>query len=376
MYDNTDRFNRQLCGGSPLNDMMKVRYPFPRNAVSLMRRVYKHGIPEVRKEFARWREQANLIPDAELRYQALDSLGNKQFHCDGGSVYAVANMAQFHNLLPLIVAFQTICDYADNLSDRPQCTNVEDFRLLHQALLDAIVPGVEPRDYYVFNSESEVGYMSTLVKACQGYISELPDYDIVYPYLRDLVELYCGLQTYKHIAPELRQATLMEWWSEHKHRTPHLYWHEFAAATGSTLGIFMMFLAASGLPGMNDAAAKQAHAAYFPNVCCLHIMLDYVIDQEEDQHSGDLNFCDYYDPSTKVIDRIEKIVDWARADVQQLPGASFHLMIVEGLVALYLTDPKVKTQQEVRAISKRLLRKGPPMRAFFILNSQVIRKYL
>jgi tetraprenyl-beta-curcumene synthase len=105
----------------------------------------------------------------------------------------------------------------------------------------------------------------------------------------------------------------------------------------------------------------------------LHILLDYLIDQEEDRVEGDLNFCNYYIDRDTAANRIGTIVLKARADVADLPHSSFHRMIIEGLLALYLSDPKVKTQIEVKQISKLLMKGSPMTRLFFWLNSIWIR---
>ncbi len=127
---------------------------------------------------------------------------------------------------------------------------------------------------------------------------------------------------------------------------------------------------------MSDAAAASIHASYFPHVCCLHIMLDYLIDQEEDRLGGDLNFCNYYESPETMLDRIALIVGLARKDVQAIPVPPFHRMIIEGLLAIYLSDPKVSEQQEVRSVSKRLMKGSPLTRLFFFVNSRWIRKHL
>src|SRR5690606_22277894 len=106
-------------------------------------------------------------------------------------------------------------------------------------------------------------------------------YTAVKPYVLDLVQLYCDLQVHKHIHPSLREQALLDWWQEHRHRCPDLAWQEFAAATGSTLGVFMLFMAASE-PGLSEEEAAKIQAGYFPYICALHILLDYLIDQEED----------------------------------------------------------------------------------------------
>ncbi|UNK17083.1 tetraprenyl-beta-curcumene synthase family protein [Paenibacillus sp. N3/727] len=347
----------------------------PRSPVGLMTRVYKFILPEVAAELDQWRLDAEQIPDEELRKQALASIETKQFHCQGGAVYAAASLPDKHILIPLIVAYQTISDYLDNLCDRSTSLDPVDFRQLHQSMLDAVTPGTKPADYYAYRSEKEDGgYLGRLVQTCRDCISQLSGYEAAKPYIRDLAELYIDLQVYKHIHPEKREAALLEWWSQQAHRTPHLRWNEFAAATGSTLGVFMLFLAATD-PFLDEQDASSIHASYFPNVCSLHIMLDYLIDQDEDRLGGDLNFCNYYEDADTMLNRIASIVEWARKDVTAIPSTPFHRMIIEGLLALYLSDPKVSEQQLVRSVSKRLMKRSPMTRLFFFVNSRWIRKH-
>ncbi|WMT39440.1 tetraprenyl-beta-curcumene synthase family protein [Paenibacillus sp. D2_2] len=357
-------------------ELEQDRNQFPREPLRLMSRVYKFILPDVRKELEGWRKVAGEIPDPELRKQALASIQTKEFHCQGGAVYAAANLPKRHILIPLIVAFQTISDYLDNLCDRSTSMNADDFRLLHQSMLDAVNPQAELEDYYALREEKDDGgYLHQLVQTCRNNIALLPGYNMAKPYIQDLVGLYTDLQVYKHIKPSLREDALIQWWDQHKERTPHLQWNEFAAATGSTLGVFMLFLAASN-EDLDQGSAETIRDAYFPHVCGLHIMLDYLIDQEEDEIGGDLNFCSYYDSKELMLERIAYIVEGARHDIKKLPASSFHRMIIEGLLALYLSDPKVSQQQEIYDVSKRLMKRSPLMRLFFFANSKWIRKRL
>ena len=345
----------------------------PKTPAGLMYRVYKYILPEVRAELGRLRVIAERIPDDELRTQALASMTSKQFHCEGGGVYAAANLRQRHILIPLIVALQTISDYLDNLCDRSTSLDAEDFRLLHQSMLDAVDPHAPLRDYYALRSEREDGgYLHELVATCQSRIRQLPSYSSVQPYVSELVGLYGDLQVYKHIALNRREQELLGWWRTHSGKVPHLQWNEFAAATGSTLCMFMLFLAAAD-EGLTDADARAIRGAYFPHVCGLHIMLDYLIDQEEDRIGGDLNFCNYYEIQSQLVGRIGEIARRAREDVQALPAWRFHRMIIEGLLALYLSDPKVRGQEDVRSVSRSLMKRSPLMRLFFWGNSVWIR---
>lgn len=346
----------------------------PGNSVHLMLRVYRYVLPEVREQLKFWRSRAERIPDMELQKQAIASMTSKQFHCEGGAVYAAANLPMRHVLIPLIVAFQTISDYLDNLCDRSTSMDPEDFRMLHQSMLDAVDPAEPLHDYYAFRSEKEdAGYLNELVKTCQASIRLLPSYSLVSESVRRLVGLYCDLQVYKHIRHELREEALQTWWNKHKANYPSISWNEFAAATGSTLGVFMLFLAASK-SGLKPSTVQSIHEAYFPYICGLHILLDYLIDQEEDELGGDLNFCSYYRNMDQTVERIAAIVIESRNKADRLEHPAFHRMIIEGLLALYLSDPKVSKQKQVKQISRELMKGSPLIRLFFFINSVWIRK--
>ncbi len=346
---------------------------YPRGPLTLMKRVYRHILPGVNKALAGWEEAAGRIPDPELRRQALASIRTKKFHCQGGAVYAAANLGQKDRLISLIVAFQTISDYLDNLCDRSTSQDPEDFRRLHQAMLDAVTPELAPADYYAFRSEREDGgYLLRLVDTCREQIAGLPSYASFAAAIRRLVSLYVDLQVYKHIRPELREDALSRWWEAYEQDYPAIRWNEFAAATGSTLGMFMLFLEASR-PDADPASADVISRAYFPYICALHIQLDYLIDQEEDRQGGDLNFCFYYGSGEETVRRMSFIFTEARAAIKTLPSPMFHRMVIEGLIALYLSDPKVSDQPDVRAVRSKLLYKSPMMRVFFLVNSVFIR---
>jgi tetraprenyl-beta-curcumene synthase len=345
----------------------------PRNPASLMWRYYRYILPEVRRLLAHWHSRAERIPDPELRRQALASLAHKRFHCEGGAVYAALNPAWRHVLVPLIVAFQTISDYLDNLCDRSTSTDGRDFRRLHQAMLDAVMPETEPADYYAFHPEKDDGgYLRDLTAACRKAVAALPSYGVVKPHVIRLVGLYADLQVYKHLPHAIREASLLEWWSRYRDGHPELLWQEFAAATGSTLGVFMLFAAAAD-GALPEGKAARIAEAYFPYLCAEHILLDYLIDQQEDREGGDLNFCGYYADARHAAERIRLIAEEASRRAERLDEPAFHRMIVQGLIALYLSDPKAGRQLPVRKARRILMRGSPLMRLFFWANSMVVR---
>jgi len=339
-----------------------------------MLRVYRTVLPGVARELDRWTAIASAIPDAELRAQAIASLSTKRFHCEGGSVYALVRPQRRGHMIPLIVALQTISDYLDNLCDRSTSMDADDFRQLHLAMHDAVDPSRPMADYYALRAEREDGgYLRGLVETCRANVAALPSYDAVKPYVQELVGLYGDLQVHKHIRRDARETALTQWWSAHRDKCPELGWNEFAAATGSTLGMFYLFAVAAN-DGVTDAEAKRARDAYFPYVCGLHILLDYLIDMEEDRIGGDLNFCEYFEDAKRTAERIGWIAERARERVRDIDDRRFHGMIVEGLLALYLSDPKVSRQRDVAGVTRKLMRNSPWTRLFFWANSVWIRK--
>ncbi len=322
-----------------------------------MRRV----IPAVGRELERWVQRAERIPNDNLRRQALASLRMKRFHAEGGSVFAAAHPDHIGRLVPLIVALQTISDYLDNLGDRTSSLDEQDFRALHQAMLDAVGTTPVSGDYYRYHpDQDDGGYLQALVETCRRETARLPFYDRVQPLVVSHVERYCDLQVYKHLPWSEREQRLITWHQNHPDASADMDWWEFAAACGSTLGMFALF--AEALSPASPERLKTVSNAYFPWVCGLHILLDYLIDLEEDAREGDLNFVSYYSDVDLAVERLTLFVQRAVAAVRQLPDYGFHLTVVEGLLAMYLSDRKVEQQQLQSVVRQLLAACGPRAR--------------
>lgn len=314
--------------------------------LALVTRFVTRVFPLVDQELDRWRGHISEAEDRELSAQGLASIRTKRFHCQGGSIYALAGQAG-QELISFIVALQTISDYLDNLCDRSGCLDAGAFRQLHTAFTDALEPGGELNDYYrFFPHREDGGYLTALVEECRNILCLLPSYPTVKEDALWLGRLYCDLQTYKHTHLHLREDLLREWFADHSGEFPgleSLEWWEFAAATGSTLGIFAL-CAAAGQPGLTAADARRITAGYFPWICGLHILLDYFIDQDEDQAGGDLNFVSYYADAVRRRERLVFFMRRALREAAALPNPHFHTTVVLGLPAFYLSDPKVRSQ--------------------------------
>lgn len=324
-------------------------------------------LPAVERELSGWKGSLQVSPSPFLKKQALQSIKSKRFHCQGGAAYTLPGKTVNRELLSFIVAYQTISDYLDNLCDRlPQCSHQADscreqaYRQLHKTLEHALageeygkIKG-EEKDYYrYYPHQDDGGYLQRLVRQCRQSLAGLANYKMVQDKVNYLAGLYCDLQSLKHLSLEHREQALQDWFRQHRQPFSQLYWHEFAAAAGSTLGIFALLAAIRG-ENFGTEDFSNLFQLYFPWICGLHIMLDYFIDQDEDRREGDLNFVFFYENKEHCLERMELFI---RETLQRSEGVAnplFHRTIVSGLLALYLSDPKIK-EQGLETAARRLL---------------------
>lgn len=297
------------------------------------------GFPAVKARLREY-QQFLLANPGPLTQQGLDSIRDKAFHCLGGSVYALmAPGGQRQQALKFIIAFQTISDYLDNLCDRFGVHSEHSFRQLHLAMLDSLDPGAQDfRDYYaLFPQREDGGYLCRLVFDCREALSGITAFARCRGRVEELTKLYIDLQSYKHMEREPGEGALSSLYERNRHRFPGLHWWEFAAACGSTLGIFTMVA--------SQQDPEELWSAYLPWVNGLHILLDYYIDQEEDVQHDDMNLVSYYDSQEEQIQRLHWFYCNSLRAVRALFNSRFHALIMDGLLALYLSDVKARSPQ-------------------------------
>jgi tetraprenyl-beta-curcumene synthase len=325
----------------------------------LLARYIFHTLPRVKKRLQYWRSQADRCPDIALADQALSSLTNKDFHCYGGAVFAPGADDHEETLIELITAYQTICDYLDNLCDRNDCLDGNAFRQLHVSLEDALKPAAIKSDYYKFYPHrDDGGYLNGLVDTCKKCLEKLPSYEAVQAEVLHLAGLYMELQVRKHIDWSVREQELISWAEAETVSYEDIFWQEFAAASGSTLAIFALF-ALAARSEVSHAKALAVRDTYFPWICGLHILLDYFIDREEDRQGSDLNFTFYYQNEAVMQERLKHFIRQSHAHLLHLANPTFTRTVVEGLLAMYLSDRKVKQQGMQKTAAALLNESGP-----------------
>lgn len=327
------------------------------NSLGLIINFVKNVFPIVNDELEYWHDVAAAITCPELREQALASIRDKKFHCQGGSIYSLYQGVSTPDFVRLVVALQTISDYLDNLCDRAGIADEQAFRQLHLAMTDALCLDGPLNDYYRFYPyQDDSGYLTQLVQACRQETAKFPSYLLVRNEALKLAGLYSDLQTYKHLDLSVREAKMRHWIQKHIKDYPDIGEWEFAAATGSTLGMFMLCAAASD-PALGQHDAGKLSSAYFPWISGLHILLDYFIDAAEDKENGDLNFVAYYKDANEINTRLNFFAQQALQQATVLPNPMFGTTVVHGLLAMYLSDPKTNKPDE-RVVRKALLNTG------------------
>lgn len=346
----------------------------PHRPLSLMSKIYKKVLPIVHEELSVWKKKAEVIPDKELRQQALNSLSSKTFHCEGGAIYSLLAGEKQRAAIRFIVAYQTISDYLDNLCDRSVSLDPKDFEQLHLSMHHALTPAERLINYYAYRENSgDDGYLHDLVKTCQDVLTSLTNLDQIQPALHQLSAVYCDLQVHKHVIADQRVPRLMNWYKQHETDLPPMSWYEFSACSGSTLGIFCLVSYACRINDMKKWTGIIKNG-YFPWVQGLHIMMDYFIDQEEDRKGGDLNFCFYYENKETMLQRLFHFIDQADKSINGLPDYRFHMMINKGLLGIYLADRKVARQKDVRLLAKHILKRSGGTGFFFFINGWLYRR--
>ncbi|MBZ4665223.1 tetraprenyl-beta-curcumene synthase family protein [Mahella sp.] len=305
--------------------------------------------PLVDKQLETYAGIARHMPDKTLSKQALDSIATKKFHCQGGSIYALYPHTDVDKMVNFIVAYQTISDYLDNLCDRSGVFDETAFRNLHLAMTDALLPDERFGDYYsCYPYSQDGGYLRYLVNECKNVVNLIPAYKVIKDKILYLAGIYSNLQIYKHLAHDIREDKLIRWSAMHiDSGYPNLNWWEFAAASGSTLGIFVLVACAFDA-NLRAETVQDIYDAYFPWICGLHILLDYYIDLYDDAGNGDLNFVSYYNDDQDCEKHIKGFYAASLNAIARLKEASFHRMVVDGLLAMYLSDPKAIANEHIK----------------------------
>ena len=136
--------------------------------------------------------------------------------------------------------------------------------------------------------------------------------------------------------------------------------------------MFLLY-AVSADPILKPPLVEALDRAYFPWVTGLHILLDYFIDAREDMEMGDYNFTANYQSNFECLNRLAYFLKQSINACLRLPNPAFHLTVIRGLLALYLSDPKALIPENKRT-SMELVAEGGVKSRFYHSCSKLLRK--
>lgn len=310
------------------------------------------GMPEAARELRQWRELASRIPDGPLRDDALIALQTKRGHADGAALFTILAPARNRSLLRALVAYETILDYLDNVSERhPTYGNGQQ---LHRALIDAVDLRGPVADYYQFHPwQDDGGYLSALVEACRDGCRELPSYDAVRVVLRREA-LRARVLGLNHELNSLRRDAGLQAWArrEFPHET-QLTWFELSGAASASLVVHVLL----ALAARTDVTADDVTAAYnahWPWIALATTMLDSYADWADDLATGNHSYVAHYADIDTMARRIQESIRKGIESALSLPDGHRHAVIVASMAALFLSKESAHTptmRQRTRAFA-------------------------
>jgi tetraprenyl-beta-curcumene synthase len=309
----------------------------------MMTRYWLNAHPVLRADMRAWQRRAAAIPDPALRANALTTLSGERLNAAGAALFATLVRRPDPALLHALIAFQITWDYVDTLAEQPADDPIANGAQLHAALADALMPGGSRTDYYrLHRARDDGGYLDALVDACRAGCAELP----AYAHVRSAAlseARRATVQAVNHAPARVREPALHRWALAQDMGAVDIRWFELAAAASSSLAIHAL-LAAAADPDTTSATVGDIHGAYFPWICGLSTLLDSLVDEREDELSGEVSFVAYYGSRVEALERVSVLARRSSDVVSSLPHDERHAVVVAGMVAMYLSKTSAWTR--------------------------------
>lgn len=334
------------------------------------------GLISAARETRNWRTRAAQIPDREIREDALSALAYKRGHIDGAALFWTIPRERDPNLLRLLVAYQIMWDFLDNVSERGAAAGRANGEQLHTALIDALDHLRAVQDHYRSHPcNDDGGYLRALVEASRQASQRMPSYFAI----RDTVirdGRRAGVQAINHEPNQTNRASsLRVWVLGEEFGEDDLSWYELAGAASAGLSIYALLAISAGQAHSFDI--ERVYGAYFPWISAVTTMLDSYVDQAEDSQTGDHAYIAYYPTTASVVPSIARLMRRGLDATRQLEQAERHRVIVACMIALHLsrnsawsTTLRRGTGQLARSGGSLTLLLMPVLRLWRIIYSQ------
>ncbi len=273
----------------------------------------------------------------------MSALGGKRGHSDGAGLFCIFSRVRNHELLRLLVAYETVWDFLDSANERGAAAGQTNGRQLHLALVEALDPSRPISDYYRYHPwREDGGYLRASVGACRESCVQMPSYDRVRPLLvREAIRAQV-LAVNHDLDPARRDTTLREWATRKFLGETEANWFELTGAASASLTIHaLLALATESECSASDIA--RTFRAYFPWISAATTMLDSYVDQAEDHANGDHSYIAHYPAPQIAAQRLRQLIRRSLKEASALPNGERHTLLVACMAAMYLSKDSAST---------------------------------
>ena len=289
-----------------------------------------------------------MIPERQLRDDALCALETKRANIDGAALFSTLPTARSPVLLRTLVAYEMAADYLDCTSERGAHVGVENGLQLHKALVDALDSARPPSDYYRHHPwKRDGGYLRRLVGECRAGTYQLPSWRAAQPFALEAARKAMVLPLNHEPETAARDAALREWASIHFEDQGDLAWFEWSGGASAWLTILAL-LALAADPGRNEEEAALVYGAYLPWISLTGTMLDSYGDAVADTTLGDHSYVAHYRTRLHATARLHELVKQALTSAAALPEGERHVALTSAMIAMYLSKQSTRTRDKQR----------------------------
>jgi tetraprenyl-beta-curcumene synthase len=294
------------------------------------------GLWQVRREVARWRGRALAIGDATARHDALVAEATKRPLTNGAAFFGTLTPRRNPGLLRLLVAFQTLANYLDMVSERDARERGTRpgawMELMSYAVdLEREWPPSRP-----LPSPADHGFVDTLVTTCRAECARLPRYAAARTVLALEVRRSAALDL-EHDPKAGRRAATLRRFAASEYRGRHeMAWWELTAGASSLLTAIVIMALAADERTTTDEVHRAADAYRWVATCSA--LLDNFIDDADDNLNHSHNYLELYVSRREAVDRLGELIDRSLREVAALRRRDRHVLIVAAMAAMFLSS--------------------------------------
>jgi tetraprenyl-beta-curcumene synthase len=336
-----------------MSDTLPLSHGQLRALVAAATRELSWGLRAASHEMRGWRNHARLIPDEHIRQDALETLERKRPHIVGAGLFSILPERRDRRLLRVLVAYEIMLEFLDNAHER--AAHQLNGRQLHRALVEALDPAAPISDYYLHHPwKDDGGYLRALVEACREGCVSLPCYVDVRRLLLQGASRCAAVQSLNHATDSASRCAALREFSESQFPGElEASWWELTAAASSSLGVHALLAVAASRSHHSEAV----NAAYVPWICAVSTLLDSYVDEARDTADGEHSYIAHYPSRDIAVRRLSELIGRSAHEARNLPNGHRHAVIAACMVAMYLSNDRVR-EPAMRASTDRLAAAG------------------